>query len=97
MSLPHAATWHGEQHVYEICCGDVVQIETLLDETTAELAKMHLSPILATTEIAFKLRRPVPLNTTLRIECKVRATDHQPTSLHTCACLQVCLARSCSA
>ena len=79
MSWPHAATWHGEQHVNEICCGDVVQIETLLDETTAELAKMHLSPILATTEIAFKLRRPVPLNSTLRIECKVSVTAQKAT------------------
>ena len=43
----------------------------MLDETTAELAKMHHSPILATTEASFKMRRPVPLHTTLRIECKV--------------------------
>ena len=43
----------------------------MLDESTAELAKMEFSPMLSTIEANFKIKRPVPLNTSLRIECKV--------------------------
>ena len=48
-----------------------LQIESLLDESTAELAKMVFTPLLSTIEANFKLKKPVPLHTTLRIDCKV--------------------------
>lgn len=48
-----------------------VQVESLLDEATAELGKMEFSPMLATIEIEFKITKAVPLHTTLRIDCQV--------------------------
>ncbi len=36
---------------------------SLLDEATAELAKMEWAPTLATLEAAFKIKKAVPLNT----------------------------------
>ncbi len=49
----------------------MVQVESLLDEATAELAKMEWAPVLATIEANFKIKKAVPLHTTLRIDCKV--------------------------
>ena len=48
-----------------------LQIESLLDEATAELGKMEFSPMLSTIEADFKIRKSVPLHTTLKIECEV--------------------------
>ena len=50
-----------------------MQVESLLDEATAELGKMAFSPMLATIEIEFKITKAVPLHTTLRIDCEVNA------------------------
>ena len=47
------------------------QVESLLDEATAELGKMEFSPMLSTIEADFKIKKSVPLHTTLRIECQV--------------------------
>jgi hypothetical protein len=33
---------------------------------------MEFVPFLSTVEAAFKIRRPVPLNTTLRVECTLK-------------------------
>lgn len=46
-------------------------MESLLDEATAELGKMEFSPMLSTIEADFKIRKSVPLHTTLKIECEV--------------------------
>lgn len=48
-----------------------MQVESLLDEATAELGKMEFSPMLSTIEANFKIKKSVPLHTTLRIECQV--------------------------
>lgn len=48
-----------------------MQIEAILDEVTAELAKCEFSPTLSTTEANFKLKKPVPLHTTLRVQAEV--------------------------
>ncbi len=48
-----------------------MQVESLLDEATAELGKMEFSPMLSTIEADFKIKKSVPLHTTLRIECQV--------------------------
>ncbi|KAK9838957.1 hypothetical protein WJX74_006741 [Apatococcus lobatus] len=47
-------------------------VESLLDESTAELAKMEWAPVLATIEATFKIKKAVPLHTTVRIDCKVQ-------------------------
>ena len=52
------------------------QVESLLDEATAELGKMEFSPMLATIEIDFKITKAVPLHTTLRIDCEVCCRVH---------------------
>lgn len=49
-------------------------MESLLDEATAETAKMTWAPTLATLEAAFKIKKAVPLNTTLRIACEIART-----------------------
>lgn len=49
-----------------------MQIETVLDEATAELGKLEAFPFLATREISFQLKKPVPLNQTLLVTCHVR-------------------------
>ena len=51
-----------------------MQVESLLDEATAELGKMEFSPMLSTIEADFKIRKSIPLHTTLKIECEVSAT-----------------------
>ncbi len=48
-----------------------LQIETLLDESTAELAKFEFAPLCTTVEASFKFKKAVPLHTTLQIDCKV--------------------------
>jgi hypothetical protein len=50
-----------------------MQIASLLDESTAELAKIEFAPLCSTAEATFKFKKPVPLHTTLRIDCKVGA------------------------
>ncbi|KAK9903261.1 hypothetical protein WJX75_001080 [Coccomyxa subellipsoidea] len=47
-------------------------VESLLDEATAELGKMEFSPMLSTIEADFKIKKSVPLHTTLRIECEIK-------------------------
>ena len=47
-------------------------VETVLDEATAELAKMEWQPFLSTVEAKFRIRRPVPLHASLRVECALR-------------------------
>ena len=46
-------------------------MEALLDEATAELGKMEFAPVLSTIEANFKIKKPVPLHTTLEINCSV--------------------------
>jgi hypothetical protein len=46
-------------------------VESLLDEATAEAAKMVWAPTLATLEATFRIKKAVPLNTTLRIACTI--------------------------
>ena len=50
-----------------------LQIESLLDEATAELAKIEFAPLSSTAEASFKLKKPVPLHTTVRVDCKVKS------------------------
>ncbi|KAL6780719.1 hypothetical protein ACKKBF_B12030 [Auxenochlorella protothecoides x Auxenochlorella symbiontica] len=46
-------------------------VESVLDEATAELAKCEFTPVLATVEANFRIKKAVPLHTTLRVECRV--------------------------
>lgn len=46
-------------------------IETVLDEATAELAKVEFQPFVSTREATFSIKRPVPLNESLLVECIV--------------------------
>ena len=50
-------------------------MESLLDEATAEAAKMAWAPTLATLEATFKIKKAVPLNTTLRVACGIKKTQ----------------------
>ena len=62
----------------------------MLDESTAELAKLEFSPMLSTIEAIFKIRKAVPLHTTLRIECEVRFWHGTDCSLaHAAITLQI--------
>lgn len=60
------------------CCFEVSAhggaVESLLDEATAEVAKMAWAPTLATLEANFRIKKAVPLNTTLRISCEIART-----------------------
>ena len=52
------------------------QIETVLDETTAELVKCAVTPDVATVEFAAKIKKAVQLNATYRVDCEItRATS----------------------
>lgn len=53
-----------------------MQIEALLDESTAELAKLEFSPVLSTIEANFQLKKPLPLHTTVRIDCQVSVLEN---------------------
>ena len=65
-------------------------IETVLDETTAELVKCSRAPNCATTELAVKILKPVALHRTFRADCwiasvtdfraRVKATITDPTN-----------------
>lgn len=44
-------------------------IETVLDEATAELGKLDAFPFLATRRIAFEIKKSVPCDTSLLVEC----------------------------
>lgn len=46
-------------------------IETVLDEATAEIGKMCFAPFLSTVEATFRIKKPVPLHTTLMVQCTV--------------------------
>lgn len=50
-----------------------MQIETILDEATAELGKIEAFPFLATRSISFQIRKPVPIDTTLSVKCNVES------------------------
>jgi acyl-coenzyme A thioesterase PaaI-like protein len=50
-------------------------VESLLDEATAEAAKMAWAPTLATLDATFRIKKAVPLNTTLRIACRIKRTQ----------------------
>jgi len=67
-----------------------MQIESLLDESTAELAKMEFTPLLSTIEANFKLKKAVPLHTTLRIDCKVVITPPPPSPLYFHVSCSIC-------
>ena len=64
-----------------------LQIESLLDEATAELGKMEFSPMLSTIEADFKIRKSVPLNTTVKIECEVWDPCTATGSIAPCGCI----------
>ena len=50
-------------------------VETVLDESTAELAKSELFPTATTSEATFKMKKPAPLHQTLRIKCWVESVQ----------------------
>ena len=47
------------------------QIETVLDETTAELMKCAITADCATKELTAKISQPVRLHSTYRVECEI--------------------------
>jgi hypothetical protein len=49
----------------------VLQVESILDEATAELGKMEFSPVLGTIDFSIKIKKRVPLHTSLLIKCEV--------------------------
>ena len=46
-------------------------VETVLDETTAELVKCARAPNCATTELTAKILKPVSLHKTFKVECEI--------------------------
>ena len=46
-------------------------VESVFDETTAELVKASLGPLASTIEFSAKIKKPVPLHTSLRLECAI--------------------------
>ncbi len=46
-------------------------IETVLDEATAELAKIEFVPFLSTRQANFKILKTIPLHTTLMVQCRI--------------------------
>jgi hypothetical protein len=49
----------------------VLKVESILDEATAELGKMEFSPVLGTIDFSIKIKKRVPLHTSLLIKCEV--------------------------
>jgi hypothetical protein len=58
-------------HIDPVPDTELMQVESILDEATAELGKMDFSPMLSTIEADFKIKKSVPLHTTLSVECEV--------------------------
>ena len=46
-------------------------VETILDEATAEMAKIDFTPFVSTRQISFDIVKPVPLHETLLVECRI--------------------------
>lgn len=47
-------------------------VETILDEATAELAKIEFVPMLSTVEARFMIKKVVPLHQSLLVECVLK-------------------------
>lgn len=50
-------------------------IETILDETTAELVKCYAAPCCVTIELNAKIKKPLPLHTTVKIHVKIKSIE----------------------
>ena len=50
-------------------------IETILDETTAELVKCYTAPCCVTIELNAKIKRPLPLHTTVKIHVQIKSIE----------------------
>ena len=50
-------------------------IETILDETTAELVKCYTAPCCVTIELNAKLKKPLPLHTTVKIHVQIKSIE----------------------
>jgi acyl-coenzyme A thioesterase PaaI-like protein len=57
-------------HTYNLAHGGC--IETILDETTAELVKCWRAPCCVTVELNAKIKKPVPLHHTVKIEAQIK-------------------------
>ena len=50
-------------------------IETILDETTAELVKCFTAPCCVTIELNAKIKKPLPLYTTVKVHVKIKSIE----------------------
>ena len=63
-------------------------IETAFDEATAELAKCSIAPTATTVEFSCAIKKPVPLNETLRLECVLDSVASGGLRINTSATLK---------
>jgi hypothetical protein len=63
----------------------LLQIESALDEATAELAKIAWKPMVSTVDISFKIRKAVPTHTSLLVECRCAGALQGGTSKPPCS------------
>ena len=63
-------------------------IETAFDETTAELAKITVAPTATTIEFHATIKKPVPLDTTLILECTLESIPPGGLRINTCGTLK---------
>ncbi|OUS43050.1 hypothetical protein BE221DRAFT_176046 [Ostreococcus tauri] len=62
-------------------------IETILDETTAELVKCARAPCCVTIELNAKIKKPLPLHSTVKIHCSIKSVEASGLRIWTTATL----------
>ena len=50
-------------------------IETILDECTAELVKCYCAPCCVTIDLNAKIKKPLPLHTTVRVDVEIKSVE----------------------
>jgi hypothetical protein len=63
-------------------------LETVFDESTAELVKANLAPLASTIEFSAAIKKPVPLHTTLLLECSIESVTSGGLRINTVASLK---------
>jgi len=60
-------------------------IETILDETTAELVKCFCAPCCVTVELSAKIKKPLPLHTTVKVHVQIKSVQSNGLRIFTIA------------
>jgi len=60
-------------------------IETILDETTAELVKCWRAPCCVTIELNAKIKKPLPLHTTVKVQVRIKSVQSEGLRIWTTA------------